>query len=80
MAAIDCTTALANLGCMASFTQLIPSLDGLSLYSFRGKIMAVQVPAPGTGVECALLVHQDGYPLDVMEFFDLQTLVDFLPD
>jgi hypothetical protein len=42
--------------------------------------MAVQVPAPGTGVECALLVHQDGYPLDVMEFFDLQTLVDFLPD
>jgi hypothetical protein len=40
--------------------------------------MAVQVPAPGTGVECAVLIQFDE-PGDFMDFVDLETLVSFSP-
>lgn len=79
MAAIDCTTALANLGRVALFTQFIPAFEGPELIEFRGRIMAVQVPAPGTDVESAVLVQFED-PGEWMDFVDLASVVAFLPD
>ena len=79
MAAIDCTTALSNLGRSARFTQFIPAFDGPELIEFRGRIMAVQVPAPGTAVECSILVQFEE-PGDWMDFVDVTSVVAFSPD
>lgn len=78
MAVIDCTTALSYLGRSAGFTQFLPGFEGPELIEFTGRIMAVQVPAPGTGVECAVLIQFDE-PGDFMDFVDLETLVSFSP-
>lgn len=79
MAAIDCTTALSHLGRSANFVQFLPAFEGPELIEFRGRIMAVQVPAPGTGVECALLIEFEGLPRSRMDFVDIDTVVGFSP-
>lgn len=74
MAAMNSTQALSLLGKTLDLVVCIPTEEGPDYDRFLGTIMAVQVPAPGTGVEWSVLIHQDGYPADYMEFIELERL------
>lgn len=75
MATFDCTTALSMLGHTGDFSQFIASYHGPDLIHFRGTVMAVQIAAPGSGVEDSILVQFDGLGPDSMDYVDLSTVI-----
>lgn len=78
MATIDCTTALGLLGHTADFTQFLPNFCGPELIHFRGRVMAIQVPAPNSGIESSILIQFDGLGSDSMDYVDLDSIVGFV--
>jgi hypothetical protein len=78
MATIDCTTALGLLGHTADFVQFMPCFDGPELIHFRGSVMAVHLPAAGTGVEQSLLIQFEGYGPDAMDYVETDTIIGFV--
>lgn len=41
---------------------------------FVAQVMAVQLPALGTGVETCVVIHQDGHEADYLEYVDVSEL------
>lgn len=72
MASINSTQALSLLGKTLDLVVCIPSPEGPDFDRFLGTIMAVQVPAPGMGIEWSALIRQEG--LDHLEFIELDRL------
>lgn len=62
MANPNATELASMLGCRFDFRQYFPAHEGPFVCDFKGTVVAVQVPHPGSGIETALLVHQDGFP------------------
>lgn len=64
------TNPIALLGHTIDFAEVI----GDSMYRYTARVLGVQVPLPGSGVEWALLLdrpdfsHQEYVPLDQLSF------------
>lgn len=74
MAALNSTQALSLLGRVIDVIECIPMPYGPDYFRYRATVMAVQVPAPGTDIEWSLLLHQEGYAPDQMDYVELDRL------
>lgn len=74
MDAINSTDALGLLGKTLDLCECLPGLYGPDFAAYRATVMAVQVPAPGSGIEWSLLLHQEGFPPDHLEYVELDRL------
>lgn len=66
--------ALGLLGKTLDLVECIPNVYGPDFSVYRATVKAVQVPAPGSGIEWSLLLHQEGFPPDHLEFVELDRL------
>jgi len=74
MAAIHSTDVLALLGTTVDLVEAVPMPCGPESRRYRARVMAVQMPAPGTGIECSLLLLEEGLPPDCMDYVELDRL------
>lgn len=74
MAAINHTEALSLLGQTVTVVECIPMPYGPDFSRYRATVMAVQVPAPGTDIEWSVLLHQEGFAPDRMDYIELDRL------
>lgn len=72
MTAINSTQALSLLGKSFNFVESIPMPYGPDFALYRARVLAIQVPAPGTDIEWSILLLQDGYKYP--EYVDLDSL------
>lgn len=61
MAAVNSTQALSLLGKSFDFVECIPMPYGPDFSRYRARVLAVQVPAPGTDIDWSILLLMDGF-------------------
>jgi len=72
MATLNATELTSMLGQRITFTNVFPMDYGPDYARVSGDVLAVLVPAPGSGISGSLLVLQEGF--QEPEFFDLDDI------
>lgn len=62
--------------------RVLQQVEHLPVSRFIAQVMAVQLPASGSGVETSVLILEDGYSSDQLDYVDASelTLLEVLPD
>lgn len=54
--------------------RVLQRVEHLPVSRFVAQVMAVQLPAPGSGVETSILILEDGYSSDQLDYVDVSDL------
>lgn len=62
--------------------RVLQRVEHLPVSRFVAQVMAVQLPAFGSGVETSVLILEDGYSSDQLDYVNVSqlTLLEVLPD